>query len=68
MNSNACTMRTTRALLDLTQAELGARLGVSRGHVNRVENSVEPLSLTLGLALEALRRRATAEPIEQGER
>ena len=53
-------LRRRRRALDMTQAELAEALGVSRGHVCRMEDlaSVSMLTTLAFMQLESLRREA----------
>ena len=51
-------LQRARKLLELTQSELGAALGVSKAEIWKKEHGQRPVSIAQSLAIECLLRRA----------
>lgn len=60
-------MRTTREHLNLTQAELGGRLGLNQSTISRMEAGTLPIDERTKLALSALRLTAPVGPVCETE-
>jgi len=59
------TLRARREAAGLSQSALGARLGMTRQHVNRLENAKSPITATLAILLEYI--IPARETLERGK-